>query len=267
MIDLRQYYLDNVKEDEYYYRFYDLIKNVNVTYNVFTDYKIPEETGDTTFQVYDFQEAIDKFRELCQPGNEPASKEAKCWFYTISFYLDRHGYYIEQFPTVLKRPPKEPKNFCYGEIKNWAFNHELNDGDTIRYFTRRQIVSDLNFKSKGTSIEINEDLDEQFRRISTRDARFEEMSTDEKIKEIANLIENLLKKNGNFMNLDYSSVAFDYINNDQIKSFRHKIQCFRHSTDESVEERNSFTDAQKDFFIDYGIVICKTIYKLVKDMI
>ena len=35
MIDLRQYYLDNVAESDYYYRFFSLIEGVNRTYNVF----------------------------------------------------------------------------------------------------------------------------------------------------------------------------------------------------------------------------------------
>ena len=35
MIDLREYYLDNISEDDYYYRFFSLIEGVNRTYNVF----------------------------------------------------------------------------------------------------------------------------------------------------------------------------------------------------------------------------------------
>ena len=34
-MDLRQFYLDTVKPDEYYYHFYDLIAKVNMTYNIF----------------------------------------------------------------------------------------------------------------------------------------------------------------------------------------------------------------------------------------
>lgn len=264
MIDFRKYYLDNVKEDEYYYRFFDLIKNVNITYNAFTNYQIPEETGDATFFVYDEKEVINKFKELCQPANKLSRNEDKCWFYTVCFYLDRHGYYIEQFPNVLKRPPKEPHEFCYDQIRNWAFSHNMNNGNTISYATRRQIVNDMVFKTTGPSIEITESLDEQFRRISTRDARFQEMSTDEKIREIANLIENLLKKNGKFITPDYSQIAFDYINDDIIKKYRKQIQCFRHSAEDAVKERAGYSDSQKDFLIDYGIVICKTIYELVK---
>lgn len=264
MIDLRQYYLDNVKEDEYYYRFYRRIKDVNISYNVFENHKVPHETGDATFLVYDAEEAINKFRELCQPGNEPVMSEPQCWFFVIAFYLDRHGYYIEQFPNILKRPPDEPATFVYDEIRNRAFSLGLNQGNTVQYATRRKIVANMNFKTNSSAIEVGEPLDERFRKISTRDASFQEMATDEKIREIANLIENLLKQEGNFITPDYSKIAFDYLSDDIIRKYRHQIQCFRHSSEDAINERNTFSDEQKDFFVDYGTIICKTIYELVK---
>ena len=46
------------------------------------------------------------------------------------------------------------------------------------------------------------------------------MSIDEKLAEIANLIENLLKKKGNFVQLDYSQVCFGYV----IISLDNKLQ-------------------------------------------
>ena len=86
------------------------------------------------------------------------------------------------------------------------------------------------------------------------------MSTDEKIKEIINLIENLLKENGKYIKLDYKNIALDVLNDDIITSFKKKIQCFRHSSEEAIKERQSFTENQKKFIIDYGIMICNLIY-------
>lgn len=40
--------------------------------------------------------------------------------------------------------------------------------------------------------------------------------------EIANLIENLLKKDNNFIILDYSRICFEYITNDIVISYRKK---------------------------------------------
>lgn len=73
------------------------------------------------------------------------------------------------------------------------------------------------------------------------------MSTDEKLAEIANLIENMLKKNGKFITVNYSTVCFDYVNEDIVKTYRHKLQCFRHSSEESIKERASYSQDQKVF--------------------
>jgi len=88
------------------------------------------------------------------------------------------------------------------------------------------------------------------------------MSTDEKLAEIANLLENMLKKNGQFVALDYSSICFDYVTNDMIKNYRKKMQCFRHSTEEAIAERDTLTENQKGFLIDYGLTIVNAISKL-----
>ena len=88
------------------------------------------------------------------------------------------------------------------------------------------------------------------------------MSTDEKLKEIANLIENLLKKNGKFINLDYSILCFDYISNDLVANYRRRMHCFRHATDEALAERKLYTEAQKIFFVDFGLTILKVIHEL-----
>lgn len=46
-MDLKKYYLQNIKETDYHYKFYDYIDGIN---------------GD--FDVFDEEEGIDKFREL-----------------------------------------------------------------------------------------------------------------------------------------------------------------------------------------------------------
>lgn len=62
-MDLREFYLQNIKESEYHYRFRDFIKNINRTYNIFNG---EEETQNYQFEIYDAEEAIIKFKELCQ---------------------------------------------------------------------------------------------------------------------------------------------------------------------------------------------------------
>lgn len=116
---------------------------------------------------------------------------------------------------------------------------------------------------KSTHIDIGASLDQKFIEISNRQASFNNMSVDEKLAEIANLIENLLKKNGKFITPDYSKICFEYISNDIVASYRKKMHCFRHATQEAVAERASYSEEQKNFFVDYGLTILEVVYALV----
>lgn len=259
-MDLRDFYLKNVKEDEYYHKFYGYIADINKIYNIFYGY---EEKEENEFVIYDIQEAIEKYKELCQPEYDKGfSKEDKCWFYLVSFFLYKNGYYIEQFPNAIKRPPSDPFDFVNKQIRNRAFSLQMNVNDTIPYQVRRRIIDEFKFNKQSSTIDIGEPIEEIFRKISTRNASFEEMAINEKLKEIANLIENLLKVNGKYLLLEYDKIAFEYINDEQIKLYRNRVQCFRHSANDSIMERENYTDEQKNFLVDYGILIIKTIYEL-----
>lgn len=261
MIDLRKYYLDNVTEDDYYYRFYPLIEGMNRTHNVFFGEQVTE---DHEFLVYDDDEAIEKFRLLCRPGGEPERDEEKCWFYLVAYYLNAHGYVIEQFPDVLGRPPKEPSRFTYGAIADRVVSLGWDDAGTVRWATRRAIVADMKFTRCSSSIAVGESLAQKIKLISAGNTGFDDMQADEKLREIANLIEHLLKENGKFIQPDYSKVAFGYVDDSVVKRLRGQLQCFRHSSAEMLDERAKFTDEQKSFLVDFGVTVCKAIYALVE---
>lgn len=107
-----------------------------------------------------------------------------------------------------------------------------------------------------------ESINQKFIEISTRQASFDSMHTDEKIAEIANLIENMLKRDGKFVMIDYSKVCCGFITDNVVKDYRKKMQCFRHCSDEAIEERKSYSEDQKNFFVDYGLTIVKAIHSL-----
>ncbi len=134
---------------------------------------------------------------------------------------------------------------------------------TVRYATRRTFVAGLTFELKSNYIGIDDSIDQKFIEISNRQASFNNMSTDEKLSEIANLIENMLKKNGRFITPDYSSICFDYISNETVTNYRKKMHCFRRATDEAIAERNSYSEEQKNFLVDFGLTIVKTIHALI----
>lgn len=261
IVDLKEFYFQNINQEEYHYRFNDFIKDINKVYNIFTGY---EEVNDYKFEIYDAEEAITKFRELCQPEVSFSNSENKCWFYLITYYLYKIGYEIKEFPRVLARPPVDPGDFTYGDIRNRIIAQGDDDNGTVRYAVRRKFVANLTFVLKSNHIDIGDSINQKFIEISTRQASFNNMSIDEKLAEIANLIENLLKKNGKFLTPDYSKICFDYISNDLVISYRKKMHCFRHATEDAIKERDAYSEDQKNFFVDYGLTIVKVIHSLLK---
>ena len=174
------------------------------------------------------------------------------------------GYEIKEFPRILARPPVDPTDFTYRDIRNRIIALGGDDNGTVRYATRRTFVADLTFEQKSCNIEVNDSINQKFIEISTRQASFNSMHIDEKIAEIANLIENLLKQDGKFITPEYENVCCGFIDDMIVRSYRKKMQCFRHCTDEAIAERKTYSEEQKIFLVDYGLTIVKAIYKLVK---
>ena len=77
MIDLKEYYLKNISDEKYHYRFRSYILASNKKHNIF----FGEEEEKFEFLIID--EAIEKFKSLCQPEIQTFSKEQTCWFYTV----------------------------------------------------------------------------------------------------------------------------------------------------------------------------------------
>lgn len=259
-MDLKNFYFKNIKKTEYHYRFFDFIKYINYTHNIFSGYV---ENQDYKFEIYDAEEAITKFKELCQP-NINFSDENTCWFYLITYYLHTIGYEIIEFPKLLARPPVTPSDFTYGAIRNKIIAQGKDDNGIVRYATRRAYISELTFKQKNCNIDVNDSVNKKFIEISTRQASFDNMYIDEKLAEIANLIENLLKQNGKFITPKYEDVCCGFIDDTIVKNYRKKMQCFRHCTDEAIAERKAYSENQKTFLINYGLTIVNAIHSLLQ---
>lgn len=141
---------------------------------------------------------------------------------------------------------------------------KLTDYDRKKIKDIKKDIRDLE-KNDEESITLIEELEELIPKISTRNAQFYQMPIDEKLKEIGNLIEHLLKKDKKFITLNYEYISSGFIKESDVKNLRKKVQCFRHSSQESIEERNTYTYEQKKFMIEYGIVICNLIYNELKN--
>lgn len=267
MINLYNFYKDNVKENEFYYRFYNDI--VVVPHQIFQQmvdtFQTDEREEYENFEVYDVEEVIDKFKYLCQPDTDISSEVNKRLFYYVCYFLFKNGYTIKEFPKILSRPPSDPSEFTYKEIRRKLVSMGKQEANGIvPYAARRNLIEKLTFEISST-IEIEDDINTLFIKVSTRNANFDSMSKDEKLKEIANLIEYMLydKTNQEYKKLDYNNIVFDYFDDKMIKCFRKQIQCFRHASENAIKERENFSVEQKEFLIDYGITIIKVIYKLV----
>mgnify|MGYP000552121113 FL=1 len=164
----------------------------------------------------------------------------------------------------MARPPVNPADFTYGDIRNRIIAQGGDDNGTVRYATRRAFVAKLTFVQKSCNIEVNDCINQKFIEISTRQASFNNMHIDEKIAEIANLIENLLKHGEKFITPEYEKICGEFIDDSIVKSYRKKMQCVRHCTEKAIVERQGYSEEQKNFFVDYGLTIVKAIHELVK---
>ncbi|WP_105177093.1 hypothetical protein [Clostridium cagae] len=142
-------------------------------------------------------------------------------------------------------------------------NNDLTEYDKKKISEIKKEMEHLKFENDG-SINIDIGVDELIQKISTRNAQFNEMAIDEKLKEIGNLIEYLLKNGKKFIRLDYDKISLGFIKEDDIKNLRKKVQCFRHSSRESILERQGYTENQKQFMVEFGVMICNLIYSEVK---
>lgn len=216
----------------------------------------------TTFNIYDDEDAIQSFKRLIQPRNI-IFKDEEIEFILLSYYLYKNDYIIKEFPNQLLRP-KNLELFCEEVRKKTRETYGANNLGNITWENRRKVIDNLTFTKKDNTL-VKSDINEIFKNISTRNTTFQNMEVDEKLQAICNAIENMLKINGSFITLDYNSYSLGYITDDIVKSFRKKTQCFRHADEQSIKERKSFTDIEKEFCINFGLTICNLIYKILSN--
>lgn len=242
VMDLWKFYTEKVNENDYYYKFKDLVYSAD---NYFA------------FTYFDTSDIIKRFRDLCMPTNTHSNSE-NIEFILICYYLKVNGFYIKQFPNIIERPTRLGE-FSYDCIRDFIHSRDNYSG-TVTWAERRKLVNELEFIKKDNFQQIEEELSKKIQMISTRGAEFDNMTLEERLKELSNLLENMLKINGKFINVDYANIFLGYITEDNVKEYRKIIHCFRHATEEALNERNLYTNEQKKFLIDYVIVIANHIH-------
>ena len=214
----------------------------------------------------DNNEVISRFKELISPNNESNFKNKifNKEFQLIRQYLDNQGYRIAQFPNAL-HIPNTLHDFAYNQIRSYI-QTKRNSYGTVTWDARRILISELDFVKQDRVLQyVTEDLQTIIRKISLRDATWEQQTDDEKLRTIAEVIENLMKlSNGKFLLVDESDF-YGLFTEEQLKNFRKQLQVFRHSHKQAVEERESeFDESRKKFLIHLGIVILIRLNEITK---
>lgn len=149
-------------------------------------------------------------------------------------------------------------------LLNYCEDYKLKNNTLTEYDKKKisEIKKDIEAlkKEEDENISPVEELDELIQKISTRNAQFAEMAIDEKLKEIGNVIEFLLKGDKKFISLDYDTISSGFISEEDVIKLRKKVQCFRHSSKSSIDERGIYTEKQKQFMVEFGLIICNMIY-------
>lgn len=205
----------------------------------------------------DENEVISRFKELISPNNETNFKNKifNKEFQLIRQYLDNQGYRIAQFPNAL-HTPNSLHDFAYNQIRSYI-QTKRNSGGTVTWDERRILINELNFLNEAFVFQkVPEDLQTIIKKISLRDATWEQQTDDEKLRTIADVIENLLKlPNGKFLALTESEF-YGLFTDNQLRALRQQLQVFRHSHKQALESRVSeFDVSKKKFLIHLGIVI------------
>lgn len=108
---------------------------------------------------------------------------------------------------------------------------------------------------KTVSIPIEPNAYKLLNKLSNGKSPFEDRTPEEKLRDINETIEHILKHNNKYISIDSEKIFLSFIDSEMIKEFRNKTHCFRHTSDEHLKKRREMTAKQKAFLIDYGITI------------
>lgn len=83
---------------------------------------------------------------------------------------------------------------------------------------------------------------------------FYSLSIDKQLSLLNKAVENLLKEGNKYKDVN-RQFFYGIIGDNIIKTFRKKIHCFRHGSEESIRERKNYSHEQKQFLVNFGITV------------
>lgn len=255
MINLIEYYKENFPKNQ----------NSSYDYNYFKDIeKHPKNLSmlEKELTYYDDKQIINEWRNLLYPSNDRFVVDIiykKSKYYYLSYYLMNEKYEIIEFPTELENT-QGLSNFTDNTLYHaTAEKYGRDDRGAVKWAHRRMFIDSLTIKKTTTTITVTNKIDFLIQEISTRGAKFNAMSSDEKLQNIRDAYEHLVSLHGGYDKIKYDELFMGYITESNLREYSRKLHCFRHGKSEALIERASFTEEQKQYMIDFGVVIINRI--------
>jgi len=254
---------------KYYDERFPLKINSNYAERYFSDVKKhPKEFAILkSLEYIDDEQVINEWKSCLYPSNiskvsEIAFEKAK--YYLLSYYLWSEGYFIKDFPSELDSS-LGLDNFANRVLYDaTAIKYGRESNGSVKWKNRRTLIDSLTIIKKESIITIEEKVDELIKNISTRSAKFEHMAIDEKLENIRNAYDHLVKLYGGFDKIDYLNVFMSFIEESNLKDFSKRLHAFRHGDGAALLERTVYTDQEKKYMIEFGVIVLNRLWNNIK---
>ncbi len=207
------------------------------------------------------------FTSIVSPDNERnySNIQEEMKWSALCEYLAREEYKLVYKGNTLfsfKEEFNDLQGFAYGRIRSWVIMYIYDGQNTgsVYWEDRRTLIFSLEFE-KTNNLNPPVELIDSLNKI-TFDNNFDNIN--QNLNLIANAIEFFLKEGKRFNELNFSIDELVFIDNDKIRKLRNKLQCFRHSTNDDINEREAMTNEDKFFYLHLGYSYLTIIKKYVK---
>ena len=253
-MDLTNYFFDRYDKNKYPY-YARMLQRYDI--NVFKEYPC---------NYIDDDEIINKWKSYTHPSSFDDDKEIVFEFMLMSFYLLNEGYVIEEHPNLLFKiaPPSYISEGILKETTRSKIGTKPNGA--VAWSDRRTYSNSLTFTKKNNEIPYSINVQDIFKIVSSANKEFKDMTLDEKLEQIRNVFSYIGKtENGKFININIDEISKGYVTKDQLISYQNELQCFRHGEKEMVNKRSEYTEEQKQFLIDYGLMLINATERYLKE--
>ncbi len=257
MIKLLKYYSENFS------------KHVNFYYddrhlkNLISDYETYKKLEDS-LDFVDDRQIIESWKSMLYPGqynDEFSEVFDELRFLYMSYYLWNEKYIVKDFTdifNVFKGRNNLSNVILYNSTED---KYGRNDKGHVTWKNRRKFIDNLSLIKKTGILTVKKEIDDLFVKISTRTSDFHSMSTDEKLENIRNVYEYLIVEYGGFYKIDYITEFMGFINEENLKKYSKLLHIFRHGNPDSIKERAMYSENEKKYMIDFGILILNKLHK------